>query len=164
MLGVSATRCQKVSACYLSQSKLEVALVARVARYKATMCRSSVTPISIINTDHKGKIKREWMRGYVATRCQKVRFAATLRRNYGVFRLGESRKGSAKINGKGRERGKERSPRVWDPGAPQPSLFAELRGPRLPRPPWTSFSNRSEATNNNHKNKWGKKMLQCTKI
>ena len=44
------------------------------------------------------------------------------------------------------------------------------------RAPWTSFAatsvdvviilvlKRSEATNNNHKNKWGKKMLQCTKI
>ena len=126
MLGVSATRCQKVSACYLSQSKLEVALVARVARYKVIMCMCSITPISIINTDHIGKINREWMRGYAATRCQKVRFAETLRRNYGVFRLGESGKGSAKINGKGRERGKERSPRSLGPrkGAPQTSFSA----------------------------------------
>lgn len=159
MLGVSATRCQKVSACYPSQSKIEVALVARVARYKATMCRSSVTPISIINTDHKGKIKREWMRGYAATRCQKVRFAETLRRNYGVFRLGESRKGSAKINGKGRERGKERSPRVWDPEARTSTdlVISELRGRLIS----FSFLAEAEANNNNNKNLFKNLGLCC---
>ena len=67
ILGVSATGFQNLSACNLSQSKIEVALVARVARYKVIMCIYYVTPIFTVNTDHKGKIKREWnawLRGY----------------------------------------------------------------------------------------------------
>jgi hypothetical protein len=71
----------------------------------------------------------------------------------------KSEKGSAKINGKGRERGKERSPRVWDPGAPQTSFSA------------TSVDlveslrrfKRSEANNNNHKINGAKKCCNAQK-
>tara|TARA_R110000765_G_scaffold422115_1_gene528920 strand:- start:295 stop:597 length:303 start_codon:yes stop_codon:yes gene_type:complete len=85
----------------------------------------------------------------VATRLPEVitwRFAETLPRNYRVFRLGEQ--------------GKERSPRSLGPrkGAPQTSFSATSVDVVI-----ILVLKRSEATNNNHKNKWRKKCCNATK-
>ena len=87
----------------------------------------------------------------MATRLPEViiwGFAETLRRNYRVFRLGESG-----------NRGKRDPPEVWDPEARTSAdlVISELRGRLIS----FSFLAEAEANNNNNKNLFKNLGLCC---
>ena len=88
------------------------------------------------------------MRGYVATRSENVRFAETLSRKYRVFGLGEVGERECKDQRKREGKGEREIPQSLGPRSSADLVLCDLRRPRRVSP---SFSNRSEATNNNRK-------------
>ncbi len=100
------------------------------------------------------------MRGYVATRSENVRFAETLSRKYRVFGLGEVGERECKDQRKREGKGEREIPQSLGPRSSADLVLCDLRRPRRVSP---SFSNRSEATNNNRKINGAKKCCNAQK-